>query len=234
MQLLKIKLFQETACYLKPFAFKVGETYPLAPFSTVKGMLHAILNAKEYIPLQLSIQGEFESMFVDYQKKYMYKKSDVPAQLITDGLKEQFETDSNLVTTMPMYQHLLFNVTHVIHVQAEPTILEELYNKFQNLSTTVSLGRWEDLVRVDQVELIEVQEEGNDVTKYTQYIPATLREEYEMGENSPFYHLPRKYTIVRGRRQWDYIEAMLIPKETDISLHDCFDEEGLPIFLMEG
>lgn len=54
MKLLRLKIFQETACYLKPFAFKVGETFPLAPFSTVKGMLHAVLDAKEYIPMNIS------------------------------------------------------------------------------------------------------------------------------------------------------------------------------------
>ena len=35
MKILKLKLFQETACYKKPFAFKVAETYPLPPYSTV-------------------------------------------------------------------------------------------------------------------------------------------------------------------------------------------------------
>lgn len=68
MKLLRLKFFQETACYQKPFAYKVGETYPLAPFSTVKGMLHAVLDAKEYIPMNLSIQGQSETMLIDYQK----------------------------------------------------------------------------------------------------------------------------------------------------------------------
>lgn len=35
MKVLKLKLFQETACYKKPFAFKVAETYPLPPYSTI-------------------------------------------------------------------------------------------------------------------------------------------------------------------------------------------------------
>lgn len=46
MKYLKMKLFQETACYKKPFAFKVAETYPLPPYSTVIGMFHKILVAK--------------------------------------------------------------------------------------------------------------------------------------------------------------------------------------------
>ncbi|GEK35338.1 type I-B CRISPR-associated protein Cas5b [Kurthia sibirica] len=235
MKLLKIKIFQETACYLKPFAFKVGETYPLVPFSTIKGMLHAVLHAKEYIPMKISIQGQYESIFIDYQKKYMYKKREVPALLITSGLKESVEFDKNLVTTMPMYQHLLFNVEHVIHVEAEEAILEQLHHNLHHLDTTLSLGRWEDLVRIDEVEFTEISKGKVNATRFTQYIPIEQKEDYELGLNNPFYRLPRKYEIVRGRREWDYIETMLIPKGTEIEDEKTvFDDEGLPIFLLEG
>ena len=58
MKILKLKLFQETACYKKPFAFKVGETYPLPPYSTIIGMFHKILGAAsvEYFTMNISIQ----------------------------------------------------------------------------------------------------------------------------------------------------------------------------------
>lgn len=235
MKLLKIKIFQETACYLKPFAFKVGETYPLVPFSTIKGMLHAVLQAKEYIPMKISIQGQYESIFIDYQKKYMYKKREVPALLITSGLEETVEFDTKLVTTMPMYQHLLFNVEHVIHVEAEDAVLEQLHHNLHHLDTTLSLGRWEDLVRIDEVEFTETATGKVNATRFTQYIPSEQKEDYELGLNNPFYRLPRKYEIVRGRRQWDYIETMLIPKDAEIEEgKTVLDDEGLPIFLLEG
>ena len=69
MKILKLKLFQESACYKKPFAFKVSETYPLPPYSTVIGMFHKIIGAKsgEYYPMNISIQGDYESIFSDYQ-----------------------------------------------------------------------------------------------------------------------------------------------------------------------
>lgn len=235
MKLLKIKFFQETACYLKPFAFKVGETYPLVPFSTIKGMIHAVLHAKEYIPMKISIQGQYESIYIDYQKKYMYKKREVPALLITSGLEDTIEFDNKLVTSMPMYQHLLFNVEHVIHVEADATILEQLHHNLHHLDTTLSLGRWEDLVRIDSVEFVEVTNGTVNSTKYNQFIPIDQKEEYELGLNYPFYRLPRKYEIVRGRRQWDYIETMLLPKDQKITEGKSFvDSEGLPVFLLEG
>ena len=55
MRALRLDLFQETACYKKPFALKISETYPLPPYSTVNGMLHKLLDAKEYIPINICI-----------------------------------------------------------------------------------------------------------------------------------------------------------------------------------
>lgn len=235
MKLLKIKLFQETACYVKPFAFKVSETYPLAPFSTVKGMLHAVLEATQYIPMNISIQGKYESMFIDYQKKYMYKKREVPPLLTTAGLPDEVELDPKMVTTMPMYQHLLFNVEHVIHVEADKSIIDALFNKLNHLDTTLSLGRWEDVVRIDEIALIEPITGSVKVSKFNQYIPVKYREKYELSLNSPFYQLPRKYEVVRGRRQWDYVDTMLLPQGVKIrSKETLIDNEGLPIFLLEG
>ena len=55
MKILKLKLYQETACYKKPFATKVAETYPLPPYSTIIGMFHKILQAGpgEYFPMNI-------------------------------------------------------------------------------------------------------------------------------------------------------------------------------------
>ena len=76
MRVLKLRLFQETACYKKPFAFKVGETYPLPPYSTIVGMLHKVLKEKkEFIPMRVSVQGNYENKFVDFQSIYFFKKS---------------------------------------------------------------------------------------------------------------------------------------------------------------
>lgn len=68
MKILKLKLFQEDACYRKPFSFKISETYPLPPYSTIIGMLHNILDAKtgEVYRFNISIQGDYESIYNDY------------------------------------------------------------------------------------------------------------------------------------------------------------------------
>ena len=78
MKILKLKLYQETACYKKPFATKVAETYPLPPYSTIIGMFHKILQAGpgEYFPMNISVQGSYEGIFSNYQNLRMYKGKD--------------------------------------------------------------------------------------------------------------------------------------------------------------
>jgi len=138
MRSLRLELFQETVCYKKPFAMKISETYPLPPYSTVNGMLHKLLDAKEYTPLNISIQGNYESIVNNYQTTYFYKKKEV--------------------TTMPMNQHMLLNMKLIIHINTEDEILDKIYDKFLNLDEHLSLGRKEDLVRIDDIKFVEIEE----------------------------------------------------------------------------
>ena len=139
LKILKMKLFQETACYKKPFAFKVAETYPLPPYSTVIGMFHKIIGAKpgEYYPMNISIQGDYESIFSNYQNLRMFKRK-------------------GKVTQMPRNVHQLLNVNLIIHMQAEDETVEKIYNNVISGKESFTLGRNEDLVRVDEIKISAV------------------------------------------------------------------------------
>lgn len=209
MRVLKLKLFQETACYKKPFAFKVGETYPLPPYSTVKGMLHDILKAEEFIPMSISIQGDYESKFVNYQNMYFYKPKEI--------------------TNMPLNIHLLYNVNIIIHVKAEQSVLENIVEGIKNSDGHLSLGRKEDIVRIDDIKYIEVDyidgEELDDARKIKLpiYIPINQLPEDVNGIN---YRLNWKYHKVNGLRQWEKIHVKYV--EAGVAIDDGFleDKEG--------
>ncbi|HBG5343726.1 TPA: type I-B CRISPR-associated protein Cas5 [Clostridioides difficile] len=136
MKVLKLDLFQETACYKKPFAMKITETYPLPPYSTVNGLIHKILNATEYIPFNISVQGTYESIFNNYQTTYFYKKDSI--------------------TSMPMNSHMLLNVNLIIHIGGDFDLLKKLYDSLLNCDEHLSLGRKEDLVRINDIRFVEV------------------------------------------------------------------------------
>ena len=209
MKILKMKLFQETACYKKPFAFKVAETYPLPPYSTVIGMLHKILGAKngEYFKMNVSIQGDYESIFSNYQTLRMFK-------------------GKGQVTAMPRNVHQLLNINLVIHIKAEDEIIDKIYNNIVQGKETFTLGRNEDLVRVDEIKIINEPKTVNEkfINNYNIYVPVKYIDEFVDGIN---YRLNSVYTIKNNLRNWKKVDVKYIEKHTNNSVIDALeDEEG--------
>lgn len=209
LKVLKLKMFQESACYKKPFAFKVAETYPLPPYSTVIGMFHKILKAKsgEYFPMNISIQGEYESIFNNYQNLRMYKQN-------------------GTVTAMPRNVHQLLNVALIIHIKAEDGIIDKIYENIINGTETFTLGRNEDLIRIDNVKIInEIKEVSSVLFKHNMYVPINYCDNIE-GIN---YRLNTTYTIDKNNlRKWEkinvkYVEALAGYNAIEDAL---IDEEG--------
>jgi len=234
MKVLRLKLYQQTACYKKPFASKVAETYPLPPHSTVKGMLHAVLEANELIPMQISVQGGYDTLMTDYQIHYFFKQHSTPEFILTTaglGMDRQLEE----ITTMPIYTHMLYDVNLVIHVQAEQAVLEELERRIKDSSTTLSLGRWEDLLRVDECEIVEIESaERPVVIRGGAFVPERILEETDDVPYSP-YRLNWTYRIVNGIRIWDKLhmgyvqDGAAISNQADV----CVDDEGRGVYFSE-
>ena len=215
MKILKLKLFQETACYKKPFAFKVAETYPLPPYSTVIGMFHKILGADsgEYYPMNISVQGEYESIFSNYQNLRMFK-----------GKGE--------VTAMPRNVHQLLNVHLLIHVKAEDDVIDKIYNNIINGVETFTLGRNEDLVRVEEIKYVnEITKTDGDINKYNAYVPMYYDDGFLEGIN---YRLNTTYKIVNDLRKWNKVDVKYIEKHTSNKLDEVeIDEDGDNMFFYE-
>lgn len=207
MKILKLKLYQETACYKKPFATKVAETYPLPPYSTVIGMFHKILQAQpgEYFPMNISIQGNYEGIFSNYQNLRMYKGKDK-------------------VTSMPRNVHQLLNVKLIIHVQAEDEIIDKIYQNIISGTESFTLGRNEELVRIDYVKIIQKVEEIYDADiEQNAYVPEWLADDVQ-GIN---YRLNTTYKIKEGIRQWNKVNVKYVEKHTNANIAEVLkDEDG--------
>lgn|SRR5574344_501829 len=211
MKILKLKLYQETACYKKPFAFKVAETYPLPPYSTVIGMFHKILQAKpgEYVPMSISIQGNYESIFSNYQTLRMYKGKDE-------------------VTAMPRNVHQLLNVKLIIHVKAEDDIVDKIYQNIVNGVETFTLGRNEDIVRVDQIKFVDnIKQVEEENIKLNAYIPEWIETDIK-GIN---YRLNTTYKIENDLRKWNKVNVKYVERRTNEGLYETIqDEDGDNIY----
>jgi CRISPR-associated protein Cas5t len=230
MKALRLKLFQETACYKKPHAFKVSETYPIPPFSTVKGMLHSLLEAESLIPMKLCIQGNYDTIINDYQTHYFFKTDKTNEFALTaDGLSISRELTD--ITTMPIYMHMLYHVELVIFVQAEEAVLRQIKTIIESGGTSISLGRWEDLVRVDECEIMELLEPEEDIElPYNAFVPTKF-----IGYRQTYipYNLNWTYRIVDGVRVWEKIRAGYVEKGVSLKAdHEelYIDPDGLPVF----
>lgn len=207
MKILKLKIYQETACYKKPFATKVAETYPLPPYSTVIGMFHKILQAKpgQYFPMNISIQGDYESIFSNYQNLRMYKGKDK-------------------VTSMPRNVHQLLNVNLIIHVEAQDEIIDKIYYNITNGTQTFTLGRNEDLVRIDDVKILtNIQDVQEAEIVNNCYIPKWAANNID-GIN---YRLNSTYQIKDEIRQWNKVDVKYVEKNTNKGIYEAKqDEDG--------
>jgi len=211
MKVLRLKLFQETACYKHPFALKVAQTYPLPPYSTVKGMIHELLKANEYIPLSISIQGKYESLISNLQDMFFYK-----------GERKGW-------TIRPTIIHLLYNVNLIIHINGSEDILERLKDVFTNPSEYPSLGRKEDLVRIDETKMVDVVEfdtdksDDNWIVKMPIYIPSQTNLKNLSGIN---YKLNFKYEIKNNLRSWKSVDVFYAEEGLEIGGKITRDEDN--------
>ncbi|MEN3042356.1 MAG: type I-B CRISPR-associated protein Cas5b [Fervidobacterium sp.] len=218
MKCLKIKAYQETACYKKPYAFKVAETYPLPPYSTIKGLIHYILNAKKFYDMAISVQGSYESLIENYQTFRFFK------------------IENNEITKMPLNVHLLYNVNLLIHIYTHDDLMHQIYERLISFSEVLSLGRKEDLLKISKIKFVEFSEfntsEKSYDLKYSAYIPS-IYELSSVDSGTIKYRLNYRYEISNtGIRNWvEKIDVYYVQSNVTLYEETIYkDEEDDAIF----
>lgn len=118
-----------------------------------------------------------------------------------DGLGRETYSYQN-ITKMPLYTHLLYRVKLLLHIGAEEDVLKRLQERIEQAEEHYSLGRWEDLARIDEYRLTEVQELDQEINlPMNAYVP---RRFVTYKRHVP-YQLNWKYTIHNGVRRWEKI-----------------------------
>ena len=74
-RILRLVMTQATANYKKEETIDNKMTYPLPPISTVIGMLHNICGYKSYMPMEISVQGKYETMSRRLKKSKVFHNS---------------------------------------------------------------------------------------------------------------------------------------------------------------
>lgn len=89
MKALRIELTQNSANYRKEECLDNKMTYPLPPISTIIGAIHNACNYREYHPMDISVQGNFESMHREPYTDYCFLNSTMDDRGILVKMKNE-------------------------------------------------------------------------------------------------------------------------------------------------
>lgn len=164
MKILRIKAFQPFVCYRKPLSYGFWETFPLPPFSTIRGWVYTILEKKipeENIHLNIGVVGVHESIVYDMQTLIKFDRvRKEKKQIILKNFNKAF-------SNTPTYIANITNINLRIYLQMPDDLMTMFQEKIMCPYTYPSLGRFEDLLRIDEVKIIEAQkQECNLINNY--------------------------------------------------------------------
>ena len=197
---IRLDCFQNLVNYRKPSSFIIKETYPLPPYSTVSGMIHAACGFKEYHKMKLSIQGDNKGTISDLYTRYSFsagaRYEEAGHQIcVKDG--GNYGIFKGIVNV-----ELLCECKLIIHIVPEDEAdFEIIYQALKNPPTYLSLGRYEDIIDIRDVRIVSLKEDEEVLTNHGMYIPVSY-----MGEEhvkATVYTLNKEYEITKqGLRRW--------------------------------
>ena len=197
---IRIKCFQNLVNYRKPSSFIVKETFPLPPYSTVLGMIHAACGYIEFHPMKLCIQGTNSGTVSELSTRYSFssgtKYEEGRHQIcVEDGEKYGiFRGIANV--------ELVCDNEMVIHVIPEEEDFEKVYNSLKYPPRYLSLGRYEDLLDIERVDIVNIHQEDEVAIKRDMYIPVSYGSELG-ARRGTIYNLTKEYEITKqGLRRW--------------------------------
>jgi len=229
MSVLRLELYQEFACYRKPMTYGFWETYPLPPLSTIKGFFHNVVEAKEYIPARYGIQGKFKSVVLDIQSMYKFGRKDSENKgIIIEGFNKP-------LLKSPIYVSNLYAVELTIYIESKLEYLEKFRENLLNLEYP-SLGRKEDLVRVDSADIVDLVERDLFKNRHRLKNGIYLSKEKakELGVNGINYRMRFRYIIKDNIRYFNRKDVVYVDDEFLEFGSILYDEEKNKIIDLIG
>lgn len=201
LKAVRVIAYQNMPNYRKPTAIAIQDSYPLPPYSTVIGFVHTCCGYEEYQPMKVSIAGKSKSLVADMYTRYFHgnRKLEIGRhQLYTEkdpscGLggwvTPKLDTEHKIGITRGLgYMQLLVDVELAIYIVPDnPDQLEEIKNGLLYPKRYPALGRHEDILRIDDVEIVELKrltdEESDEqafTMEYDALIPLDIIDELEL------------------------------------------------------
>ncbi len=198
MKVVKLTARQTLASYRKPSSMQIKESYPLPPYSTIIGMIHLACGYQEYVDMDISVQGSYYSKVNELYTRYEFKPGFYDKERHSIEVKSK-ENKSTGLTSGPANIELLTNVKLVIHIKPKlDNKIGEIYEGLKNPKEYLSLGRREDLLIIEKVEIVDVEErilELDHKLNQDAYVPVDYMDNDDTDDISTIYKLNKKYSI---------------------------------------
>lgn len=249
MRAVRIEAYQNMPCYRKASSFRLRETYPLPPYSTVIGMIHKVCGFKEYHDMRVSVQGEYCSVVNDTYSHYEFNPVPEGKEATKDyveryniGYYSKDNTHHRINRGVGNHE-LLTDVRLLIHVcPKDESLVDVIYNGLLNPDYYPSLGRWEDLLRIDAVEVCDILENITNDATFTldrnAYVPVEFyeRDNFNYKITGTRYRINKSYTINPKTkfRQWkEQIDVIYASPQSKIvkGARCSKDSKGDAVFL---
>ncbi|KZL91870.1 CRISPR-associated protein Cas5 [Clostridium magnum] len=240
---IRLEIYQNLVNYKKPTSFQLKESYPLPPPSTIIGMVHFACSYTEYEPMKVAVQGNFKSRVYDLYTRYEF------AGASYEEARHQLKLASNDgkvygATRGIATSELLVDVNLIIHIcPDDDTKVAEIYSAFKSPKEYISLGRREDLIRIDDVKIVDLTEEEVEIETLEDeicfYVPYEYVKNEEVLTKATLYTLNKVYKKEQIRkgveiRNWEKVKVAYCVggKNTVESDHIYKDSDNKKVFLI--
>jgi len=239
-KVIKLKCHQDFVSYKRPGTFELKETYYLPSYSTIIGMVHNACDFTKYHDMKISVQGNNKSKIID-----MYTCYEFMPEWKFDKKRHQVKfkyNDKEIgMSKGPKYIELLIEVDLIIHIEVRADLADRVFKALKSPNKFLSLGRHEDLLRIDEVKEVIVKEcilNEIENMKYSAYIPIDLFEDQDSDDFAlygTYYTINKKYKIENNYRRWEEKVDVIFGSNVESLLFQDFsvtkDEDGDLVFL---
>ena len=190
---IRLQCYQNLANYRKPSSFIIKETYPLPPYSTVSGMIHAACGFKELHRMKLSIQGTNRGTISEVYTRYSFsagaKYEEGRHQIcLKDG--ENYGIYKGVANAELVCENNM--IIHILPEREED--MDVIYDGLSNPLMYLSLGRYEDIIDIRSVDIVSLCEQNDVETKHNIYVPVSyMRKQGYENINATVYKIGRAH-----------------------------------------
>ena len=231
---IRIKASQTMVNYRTPTSYLIRESYPLPPYSTVAGMIHSVCGFTSWRPMKLSVQGRVRGIASDLFIRYAFgnQKFEKGRHQIAVPADEHNSVRLG-VSRGVSHVELLCDVKLVLHVLPErEEDFEPILNGLKAPRVYPSLGRYEDLLDIEKVDVVNVEQREIVSAENDMFVPIQLlygTDNDELPGTVYLLHKEFEYDAKKRRRWKGTIETRYINTENN-SLYDFnADDDGYPV-----